>query len=456
MKTVANRLAELVSDIRFSNLPEAVVKETKRRVLDALGCAFGGFHGEPSAIMRNVAADLGGNPEATVLGAAYRTSCEKAALVNSTMLRYLDYMDSHAGPDACHPCFNIPPCLAVAERVSASGKDLIAAIVAGYEIQIRFQGACKIGSRGWFSGTYLEFSVPLAVGKLLGLDSDRLANALAIAATHANALSVNSGSIPASKSVADGMVSSTAIVAALMAGAGLTGPTDVIDSAGVFETAVAGAIDMERLLAPLLECKLMEVNTKWFNTVRTAQTAVTSMFSLLEKHRLNWRDVEAITLFLPTHEHIGHDGIWNSISRLRPQNRDTANHSLVYSLAVAMVDGELGPEQYADQKLSDPNVLSIIDRTTLQADAALDQHWPEAAVSRVVLRTKSGQSCEATTLYPPGHHKNRVTDEQIQQKFIKLTSQMLSKEKQAAIIQTVGRLEELHSVNQLTVYLRGE
>jgi 2-methylcitrate dehydratase len=456
MKTVANSLAELVSNIQFSKLADEVVKETKRRVLDALGCAFGGFHGEPSVIMRNVAADLGGKPESTVLGASYRTSCEKAALVNSTMLRYLDYMDSHAGPDACHPCFNIPPCLAVAERVNAGGKDLIAAIVAGYEVQIRFQEACKIGSRGWFSGTYLEFSVPLATGKLLGLDVERLENALAIAATHANALSVNSGSIPASKSVADGMVASTGVLGALMAGAGLTGPTDIIDSAGVFERAVAGDIDMERLLKPMLEYKVMEVNTKWFNTVRTAQTAVTSIFSLLEKHRLSWRDVEAITLFLPTREHIGHDGIWNSTSRLRPQNRDTANHSLVYSLAAAMVDGELGPEQYAEAKLRDPDVLSVIDRTTLQADASLDRHWPEAAVSRVVLRTRNGQSCEATTLYPPGHHKNRVTDEQIQQKFAKLTSQVLGKEQQAAIIQTVGRLEELASVKELTMHLGGE
>ena len=455
MKAVANGLAELVSTIRFDSLSDEVISETKRRVLDALGCAFGGFHGDPSVILRNVAADLGGKPESTVFGATYRTSCDKANLVNSTMLRYLDYMDSHAGPDACHPCFNIPPCLAVAERSEARGSELIAAIVAGYEIQIRFQESCKIGSRGWFSGTYLEFSVPLAVGKLLGLDVDRLTNALAIAATHANALSVNSGSIPASKSIADAMVASTGILGALMAGAGLTGPTDILDSGAEFEKAVAGRIDYERLLAPLVVPKVMEVNTKWFNTVRTAQTAVTGMFGLLEKHRLTWRDLEAITLFLPTKEHVGHDGIWNSPSRLRPRNRDTANHSLVYSVAVATVDRELGPEQYAEAKLRNPDVHSVIDRTTLQSDAALDQYWPEAAVSRVVLKTKNGQSCEATTLYPPGHHKNRVTNEQIQQKFTKLTSQVLEKEKREAIIQTVGRLENLKSVKELTALLGG-
>jgi 2-methylcitrate dehydratase len=128
---------------------------------------------------------------------------------------------------------------------------------------------------------------------------------------------------------------------------------------------------------------------------------------------------------------------------------------LVYSVAVATVDRELGPEQYAEAKLRNPDVHSVIDRTTLQSDAALDQYWPEAAVSRVVLKTKNGQSCEATTLYPPGHHKNRVTNEQIQQKFTKLTSQVLEKEKREAIIQTVGRLENLKSVKELTALLGG-
>lgn len=456
MESVARRLAELVSEIRFAKLPAEVITETKRRVLDSLGCAFGGLDGAASVIMRDAIAGLGGSPQSTVLGSRHRTACDRAALANSTMLRYLDYMDSHAGPDACHPCFNFPPCLAVAERVNASGQDLLAAIVAGYEIQIRFQAACKIGSRGWFSGTYLEFSVPLAVGQLLGFDIEHATHALAIAATHANALSVNRGSIPASKSIADGMVASIGILAALMADAGMTGPTEILDSGIGFESAVAGGIDMARLLAPISEYKVMEVNTKWYNTVRTAQTAVAGLFSLFEKHKLRWRDIETITLFLPTKEHVGHDGIWNSPARLRPQNRDSANHSLVYSLAVAAVDGELGPEQYSDAKLNDPEVHSVIDRTTLHADASLDRHWPEAAVSRVVLKTKRDESCEATTLYPPGHHKNRLSDEQIQQKFTKLTSRMLSKAKQAAIIETVARLDKLRSVRELTIHLGGE
>src|ERR1700716_1854638 len=165
MTTAARRLAEIAAGIQFDRLSSDVVRETKRRVLDAIGCALAGFQSEPGAIVRGVAQDLGGRPEATIWGQAEQTSCEKATLVNSTMLRALDFMDSHAGRDACHPCFNIPPCLAGAARVAASGLALTAAIVSGYEIQIRLQDACTVGTRGWFSGMYVAFSVPLAVGR---------------------------------------------------------------------------------------------------------------------------------------------------------------------------------------------------------------------------------------------------------------------------------------------------
>jgi len=406
--------------------------------------------------MRGVAGDLGGRPESTIWGQAAQTSCEKAALVNSTMLRALDFMDSHAGADACHPCFNIPPCIAVAERVDASGRDLIAAIVTGYEIQIRFQDACTVGSRGWFSGMYLEFSVPLAVGRLLGLNIEQLTHAVAVSASHGNTLGAQSvGSIPASKSVADGMVSATAIMAALMAGRGLTGPADIVESKAGFARAIAERLDLDRLLAPVSDYKVMEVNTKWYNTVRIAQTAVTGVFGVMDKEGLTWRDVDCLTIFLPTGEWSSHIGVWDSPARLRPKNRDSANHSPIYSVAVAMVDRELGPAQYEDVKLSDPNVHSVIDRTSLKADPALDPFWPAAAVTRVAITTTAGKVLGATTHYPPGHHKNRVSDEQMQQKFRRLTSATLKTELQDAVIETVGRLETLTSVKELTRHLSG-
>jgi 2-methylcitrate dehydratase len=456
MKTAARRLAEIVRDIRVERLGSEVIQEAKRRLLDAIGCGVGGFSADPSIIVRKVANDIGGRTESTIWGQSERTSCEKAALANSTMLRALDFMDSHAGRDACHPCFNIPPCLAVAERVDASGLDLIAAIVAGYEIQIRFQDACTVGPGGWFSGMYLEFSVPLAVGRLLDLNIDQLTQAVAVSASHGNTLGAQSvGSIPASKSVADGMVSATAIMATLLAQRGLTGPEDIIESEAGFAKSIAETLELDRLLAPIAGYKIMEVNTKWYNTVRIAQTAVTGVLGLMEKQDLTWQDIESVTIFLPTGEHENHIGVWDSSARLRPKNRDSANHSPIYSVAVAVVDRVLGPEQYANAKLNDPKVHSVIDRITLQPDSALDPFWPAASITRVMLTTKGGVMLEATTPYPPGHHKNRVSDDQLQQKFRRLAAPVLNAERQDALIDAIDRLENLPSVNALTCQLRG-
>ena len=176
----------------------------------------------------------------------------------------------------------------------------------------------------------------------------------------------------------------------------------------------------------------------------------------MDEHGLSWQDVESLIIFLPTGEHSRHIGVWDSPSRLRPKNRDSANHSPIYSVAVAMIDRALGPEQYADAKLNDPNVHSMIDRISLSADTALDPHWPAASITRVALKTMKGATLEATTPYPPGHHKNRLDDAQAQQKFRRLTASLLSRETQDAIIDAAGRLDTLDSVEELMRLLRRE
>ena len=170
MAGVTEQLADLALSIHFDNLPDLVIREAGRRLLDALGVMIAGADGQTTQQVRNTMLELGGCPEASILGTENFTSCEKAALVNATALRFLDFMDGHPGPYPCHPCFNIPPILAVAERVRASGKQLVAAIVTGYEIMPRFQenaGLPDLGARGWAGSTNLAFSVPLACAHLL-------------------------------------------------------------------------------------------------------------------------------------------------------------------------------------------------------------------------------------------------------------------------------------------------
>src|SRR3990172_6518756 len=129
MKTVCEELVRLAEAIRFNELPQEVVRQAGRRMLDALGCMLAGAEGLTSRQVRNAIAGLEGSRESSLFGTTDLASCEKATLVNGTSLRFLDYMDGHPGAYPCHVCFNIPPILAVAERVGANGEQLVMAIV---------------------------------------------------------------------------------------------------------------------------------------------------------------------------------------------------------------------------------------------------------------------------------------------------------------------------------------
>src|SRR5262247_4913940 len=181
MASISENLVDLANALRFENLPAEVVRESGRRLLDAIGCTIAGAGGSTTSQVAKAVIALKGASESSLLGMNHLTSCEKAALVNCTALRFLDYMDGHPGPYPCHPCFNIPPILAVAERVRASGKQLVTAIVTGYEIMPRFQenaGLPDLGARGWAGSTNLSFSVSLAGAGLLHLNKEQALNAL--------------------------------------------------------------------------------------------------------------------------------------------------------------------------------------------------------------------------------------------------------------------------------------
>jgi 2-methylcitrate dehydratase len=271
MATISERLVDLARGIRFDNLPADVVRESGRRLLDALGCMIAGARGSTTLQVAQAVTAPADSSESTLIGMNGVTACEKAALVNGTALRFLDFMDGHPGAYPCHPCFNIPPILAVAEKVNANGRALASAIVTAYEIMPRFQenaGLPDLGARGWAGSSNLASSVPLAIAPLLGLDREQTVNALGISITHGSVLDASShGQMPASKSILDGMTAMNAIVATQLAKAGVSGPREAIEGKGGYVAAVAGTCDFEKFLAPIDRHKILENYTKLYNTV---------------------------------------------------------------------------------------------------------------------------------------------------------------------------------------------
>src|SRR5438045_3075894 len=148
MHTLAQRLAEYAAGLEFWQIPPAVVHEVKRRLIDSLGCALGAWDAEPCRIARRVASRFGSECGATLWGTAHRVPPDWAAFANGCLVRYLDFNDTYLSREPAHPSDNIAAAVAVAESISASGRDLIVAIVLGYEIQCRLCDVSSLRAHG--------------------------------------------------------------------------------------------------------------------------------------------------------------------------------------------------------------------------------------------------------------------------------------------------------------------
>ena len=146
---LAARLAEYALSVKYSKLDARTLKEMKARVVDALGCAIGAFDEEPVQMARRALSPRGGGGESTLLGTTAKSTPEAATFVNGLMVRYFDFNDTYLSKEPAHPSDNLPPCFAVAEAEEATGKEVIAAAVAAYEVQCRLCDAADIRHRGW-------------------------------------------------------------------------------------------------------------------------------------------------------------------------------------------------------------------------------------------------------------------------------------------------------------------
>ena len=454
MATVLERMAALVSCVGRDDLPDDVLREAGRRLLDAIGCMAGGARGAPvQAVFRAVGSHEG---PATLVCHHRRGSMADAALANCTALRYLDYMDGHPGPYTCHPSLVIPAALAAAEARRASGLDLARGIVLGYEIDIRLQlasGDPDITAHGWSGSTNLGIAAPVAIGGLLGLSETQLAHAMAISTIHAPALDASSrGQMAASKACVDGMVVSSSVTASLLAEQGMTGGLAAYEGDDGFVKGVARRFDDAILLAPIDRFRIVDAYTKRYNAVKCAQSAVGSVLRLRDQLPAD-DPVESVTLRLA--ERDWRNQSQDEAARRRPVNRDTANHSVVYCLAAALVEGELQAPQFEPRCLSDPRILDIIDKTAIGPDPALTAHWPAANPASVEIRTRSGRVLHDTTIHFPGHPRNAITDDDLESKFRSMAEPRWGSERTTAIAKLARELASLPDVSTLAALIGG-
>ena len=443
---IRDDLADLVLGIDYDDLPAVVVHQAKRLVLDTMACAMGGFDGPPTRIVRDVVRDIGCRGESTVIGEGAATSCAYATLVNGTMLRYLDHNDYYFRRDTAHASANIAAALAVAEREGLAGRDVILGTVVGYEVQLRLcTHAGSLWERGWAGATNLSYSAAAVASRLMGLDAVRTANALAIAGSQNNTLTESRhGNIPMMKATGEANAAKGGVEAALFARRGLTGPEQVFEGRWGWIPVVAGEADRGALVRPLDgHFLIMEDCLKPYAAEMMTQSSVAAAIDVIARYAIDPAQIAHVEARY--HDYALRKPSWDA-AKLAPRDRETADHSFPYCIAVAMLDGDCGPAQFTPERLADPTVRDLMARIDLTTDPELTALFPESFGTAIKVTMQSGAEYESVCRVPPGHPRNPMSDDQIEAKFRRLSAGMLGADSVEAAIDAVWRLDECDDV----------
>ncbi len=446
MKTVAERLSQYACALHYRDLPSEVVHEVKRRVIDSLGCALGAFHERPVKIARSLALKVPSSDGATILGMDDRSSPETATFVNGAMIRYYDYNDTYLSLEPAHPSDNLSAALAMAETQKRNGKELITALVVGYEVQCRLCDAASLRARGWDHVIYGSLSTALVAGKLLELTEEQMLHALGLAGVPNIALrQTRVGELSMWKGCAFANAARNGIFAALLAKEGMTGPTPIFEGEMGLWKQVSGPFRLRRMGDSRVRFKILESSIKFYPAEYHAQSAIQAALELRRqvKHSEEISRVEIETFKTAIQIIAGEKEKW------APQSRETADHSLPYCVAVALTDGKVGLEQFSEKRIRDPKLRRLLRRVAVRENSEFTRAYPRANSNLVRIILRGGSSLEKKVSYPKGHAKNPMTDQEVEEKFIALTTPLLSRPRIKRILDTLWRLEKISNIRKV-------
>lgn len=432
-------LAAFVVRASWEDVPESARGTLKVRVLDSLGCAIGALGGEPIRMLREQLSDFGGSPVCTLIGGG-RSTPDRAALYNGALVRYLDFNDSFlAKGETCHPSDNLGAVLAVAQYTKAAGKDALTALALAYQVQCRLSEVAPVRARGFDHTTQGAFAVAAGVSRVLGLDQDKTANAMAIAGTALGALRVTrTGALSHWKGLAYPHTAFAATHAAFLASHGITGPREVFEGNKGFMDTISGQFELDWSKENL--DVVTRTIIKKFNAEIHSQSALETVIELRDQHKIDVEEVDSIDIET-------FDVAFNIIGggeegdKTRVTTKEEADHSLHYMVAVALLDGEVTPAQYRAERIGAPDVQSLLRRVRVRPDAELSTRFPEEHSCRVHVRLGDGTVLSKEKRDYEGFVTRPATWGMAAEKFERLSGDHVEPDAQREILDAVRHLD---------------
>ena len=464
-KSISRQIAEFAIKLKYEDLPKEVVNEVKRYLYDSIGCAYGGYHTKDVNIIRDIYKEMGGKSEATVIGFGDKLPVVNTTLINSLMIRSLDFNDIYWKEDPSHPSDLIPAALSTGEMVGASMKEVITAIVLAYEFEQRLClfAVPGIRERKWHHATLTQFVSPIVSGKMLGLNEDQMVNAIGISGSHSHTIGCpTAGKLTMMKNTVDPMAVQAGIFAALMAKKGYSGTEAVFEGKEGYMDTFLGwnakdqkvspvkmqgrdAItewkwNVDKLVGGLGESyKIMECSMKAFPTEALTHTHLSATLKAVTKNNISYDQIETVTLTTLAQ---AYDILFDP-HKYRPESRETADHSLPYCIAAALVDHKITTQSFSAEKLKDPRIWEVIDKIKGEPSQEFEKMFPAKQPSKVVVRTKDGKEFSEYLEYPKGDPREPMTMEDLDNKFEGLSSKILTEGRRKEVKEAIFNAESL-------------
>jgi 2-methylcitrate dehydratase len=455
-ETITAKMARWAAALDYKHLSEDAIYQAKRFLLDSVGCALGGYQQHDVKIALEVLDEVAARGPATVIGTGKRVDAVSASLANALMIRCMDYNDIYWKQDPSHPSDIFPAAMAACERAKSGGQELIVGFVLGHEFEMRLCEAAFPGirERGWHHATLTAFVSPFVAGRGLRLPWERIQHAVGISASrHCTLGAVTAGKLTMMKNTVDPLATQSGMFAALLAEKGYTGPEHVIDGKEGLVHCFGPEWKLNILTGGLGDSwRITQCGMKFFPTEALTHAPISAVLDLVKKNDLHPDQVAKIQIRSLARA----ADILSDPSKYDPHTKETADHSLPYVIAAALVDRQVTPAQFEMAKIMDPTIRAQLKKVEVVADPEIEKVFPALQRVVVTISTTDGRSFTEQLDYPKGDPRNPLTDQEIEEKFAALADGVLSAKAQQRLKDAIWNLEKVASVSKLMALMKAD
>jgi len=434
---VNSYLADFIKNFELENIPKEVVLQAKKCLTDLVACAISGADVLGAKILSSFVRGSMAGRECTIIKAQQKASAVGASLVNGFILNALDIDDAYTKIKGHPGALIFPSALALAELCNASGKELLEALIIGYEVGIRTGLAVHSTHREYHgSGSWGSVAAASAGAKLLKLDKKSIRHALGIAEAHAPMTPIMRCVMQPRMAPKDGAAWGAMVgtSSALLAKEGFTGISTLLEQ------------KENKFLASTLgkNFEMLNLVFKRYPCCGWSHAAIDGLLKVMKGKNISYKDIEKITISV----------FWEAtkLSRKWPTTIEEAEYSLLYPVAAAAVASDFGLAQLTDESRSSPETKALAKKIEIEHDPELDKYFPAEVPAIVRIRLKNGKTYSSGKISPLGPKGESLSREEIREKFFELVRRSLTKTEAKELLSVIENLEK-HRIADLLKFL---